>query len=538
MSIFVFFFGLTVPDIPEPLSGDRLSEISSGIEKKPVADTVYVLSSFSSDSQRATAVALQGLVARTSPAIFITSSALDGTYLKEIEQSGSVVSRTDENGSSWTLEKLIVKFRDCITDGGYILYREEGEGLNIATNYATLEGWLPVPVQLEQTAVNAGLVKKADISADNYSMAYISRFFTKHCSEFTGSFVIHQSTAVAGLRDFAIQQGAYVFYTDDDALTQQIFRKRVLDYFGDNAHILGWVKYEVAFVDSASEEGNMISPSDHSYNNSLLASLNVEFTPHRAEKTVYTDPTKHYVALVMSDGDNIQWVQNGYREFFTKIKLEKQFPLTWSFPPLLAELSPVTVKTVFDAAGSKDSFMSGVSGAGYMHPTQYPKAALAGFTDKTAALMLNSGLQYVQILDSTPENQLDEAKLMNCLGYYSRYDNIKGGILSLDPDRYAGGKGRLYVSDGKPFMTYRLSLWHPSGNMSEVTPAWLAEQAEIVNSYPADINSENGYSVINVHPWTVSVESLSYFVSLLDDHIVLVTVDEIMEMVQNHVIAP
>ena len=71
--------------------------------------------------------------------------------------------------------------------------------------------------------------------------------------------------------------------------------------------------------------------------------------------------------------------------------------------------------------------------------------------------------------------------------------------------------------------------------MSEVTHEWLDAQAETVNSYPADINSINGYSVINIHPWTISIDSLSYFVSKLDEDVVLVTVDELMDMIKTNV---
>ncbi|MBQ4604249.1 MAG: hypothetical protein IJB16_06560, partial [Clostridia bacterium] len=89
--------------------------------------------------------------------------------------------------------------------------------------------------------------------------------------------------------------------------------------------------------------------------------------------------------------------------------------------------------------------------------------------------------------------------------------------------------------NNKPFITYRLSLWHPDGEGATMTNEWLDEQAAIVNSYPADINSINGYSVINIHPWTVSIENLAYFVSQLDDGIVLVTLDELMAMIEKNV---
>ena len=63
----------------------------------------------------------------------------------------------------------------------------------------------------------------------------------------------------------------------------------------------------------------------------------------------------------------------------------------------------------------------------------------------------------------------------------------------------------------------------------------VKEQAGRINLYPADINSINGYSVINIHPWTISVENLEYFVNQLDDNVQLVTIDELMVMVEESV---
>ncbi|MBR3766902.1 MAG: hypothetical protein IKL10_01510 [Clostridia bacterium] len=539
ISIAVFFFNLTASNVPEAKSQDNFTELSDIFEEYTIGETVYILNSstFTSQNDRFTAIALQGLVAKVSPQIFVTSSSLDETYIKAIEETGTEISRSDENGNLWTLETLITKFKSYIKDGGYILYcaDESNKGLNIATNYATLNGWLPVPEELEDMAINAGLTMKKDISEDKYSAYYQWKFFEKNKQNFSKAAVIHQSQEITGLRDLAIQQGFYVFFTDDDIISELLFRRRVLNYFGDNTHILGWVKYEVAFVDSASKAGNMISPSDHSHNNSILASITCDIPEQKTTKNTYTDETKHYTALVMSDGDNMQWIQNGYSEYFGKLALEDNFPMTWSFPPILQDFSPVTAKTMYEAASDRDYFMAGVSGAGYMHPTQYPRKALIEFTDKTAAAMAKSDMEYVQILDDTPENELDEVKLINSLKYYTRYDNIKGGIISLDPARYAGGEGRIYFVDDKPFLTYRLSLWHPTGEKQNVTTEWLDEQADIVNSYPSDVHSINGYSVINIHPWSISTESLSYFASQLDDDVVLITLEELMDMINANI---
>lgn len=528
-----------INSIPAPKTETELLKIEKICKKFEISNKLYVIDcgTFKSIEERHLAVSLQGIVSKTKPQIYIITNDADREYLKAIEESGTKLIYQDKNGENWTIKTLLPLFIDYIGDKGYSLYKESenGEGLNIATNLATLNGWLPVHKNLEKLVTDAGLTLKEDLTDEEYSSKLQENFFDENKEHFNYNAVISLKYECTGLRDLAIQQGFYIFYIDDDENTTNL-RCKILDYAGKNTAVLGWGKYEVAYVNEASERGCYVLPSDHSHNNSVLASV-VADAPKQSNKTVktYTDTTKHYCALVFSDGDNIQWIQNGYAEYYKKLSLKKQFPITWSFSPTLYEFSPITADNVYNAATEKDYFIAGVSGAGYIHPSQYPADALESFTDKTAANMLVNNMEYVSILDSTPENFIKEKALCNSLEFYGRYDNIKGGVLSLDPERYQGGKGKVYFVNDKPFVSNRLSLWHPDGEGAEVTKEWLKEQAEIVNNYSADINTINGYTVINVHPWTIDIDDLSYFVSQLDENVQLVTVDELLTMIENNV---
>ena len=163
---------------------------------------------------------------------------------------------------------------------------------------------------------------------------------------------------------------------------------------------------------------------------------------------------------------------------------------------------------------------------------------VSAYSDLTAATMLKSGMTTMTLLDEI-NNELEFASYAHKLEYFARYDNIKGGILQVDPDPYTngygGGRGRVFFANDKPFVSVGYSLWHPSGDMSQVTEEWLKEQADVINTYPADINSINGYTVINVHPWTVSPASLRYFVQNLGDNIEVISADELVAAVTKNV---
>lgn len=525
--------------IPSPKTEKQLAELYDICKDYQVSDKLYVIDSatFKSTEERHLAVSLQGIVAKVEPQIFIITNEISYDYLDIISKSGVKLIFDDSKGEPWTVETLLDKFKPYITDYGYVLYRssEKAEGLNAATNLATLYGWLPVPLELQPLAEECKLELKEDFSDDEYNSKFQKEFFQKYKSEFEYNAVVSLRYEWTGLRDLAIQQGFYTFYIDDDEDGDSL-RGKILDYAGSGTTVLGWAKHEVPYVSQASKNGSMVIPTDHCHNNSFLASFKCDVPEQKHNKTKkYIDTSKHYVAIVFSDGDNVQWLQNGFNEYFEKLSSEEQFPMTWTVSPSLQEFSSVTASMIYSASTVNDYLIAGVSGAGYIHPTEYPLNALDDFTDITASSMLKSGLSYVSILDSTPNNLIEDKALEHRLEYYARYDNIKGGVLSLDPDKYQGGEGKVYFANGKPFVSNRLSLWHPDGEDALVTEEWLKEQADIVNSYPADMETINGYSVINVHPWSISVENLSYFVSQLDEDVQLVTLDELLTLVENNI---
>ena len=65
-----------------------------------------------------------------------------------------------------------------------------------------------------------------------------------------------------------------------------------------------------------------------------------------------------------------------------------------------------------------------------------------------------------------------------------------------------------------------------------VTEEWLDGIIADINAMPVAPDKEEGYTVVNVHPWTITMESLDYVVSKLGGHIELVYADELIEMIK------
>lgn len=202
--------------IPSPKTEKQLAELYDICKDYQVSDKLYVIDSatFKSTEERHLAVSLQGIVAKVEPQIFIITNEISYDYLDIISKSGVKLIFDDSKGEPWTVETLLDKFKPYITDYGYVLYRssEKAEGLNAATNLATLYGWLPVPLELQPLAEECKLELKEDFSDDEYNLKFQKEFFQKYKSEFEYNAVVSLRYEWTGLRDLAIQQGFYTFY--------------------------------------------------------------------------------------------------------------------------------------------------------------------------------------------------------------------------------------------------------------------------------------------------------------------------------------
>ena len=54
-------------------------------------------------------------------------------------------------------------------------------------------------------------------------------------------------------------------------------------------------------------------------------------------------------------------------------------------------------------------------------------------------------------------------------------------------------------------------------------------------NFDININSKKGYTVLNVHPWSTTIEHLDYLVSKLDSHVEIVKCDDFLKMIKNYI---
>ena len=490
---------------------------------------VYVMDfSAMTDEEKAVAVCLQGIVNRYEKSIVLDADNYM-SYVADKEQVRMDVYRATE------------RFLSLLD--GIALYKLDSHdvGINIAATYAAVNNVLGVPDVLADRFVAMGLAVVIDLRAIVGTNAERQKAVFDMCYDKLDKHgLVHQ--VVNGnnfhirLRDLGICNGWACVYTgesDDD----RAFRKYVLSRLEPNIPVYGWNDDEIAFIRDISEFGDYALPTDWSVNHSYFGRKNAELR-QRIHGDIERIPAgKHYVALVVSDGDNIQWLERDFAttgSFGQRLATPCDYKMSWTFSPSMAKICPDGANYVYDHAKA-DYFVSGVSGIGYANCLSYPREHLDEFTRQTAEAMERSDLSVVTLLDNIA-NTADEQFVQDRLHSYAKFDIIKGGIWELDPDRYGSGHGKVWWVDGKPFVSVRFTMWYPTGNMSDVTKAWLDEMAAQVNAMPVDPTSEDGYTVINIHPWTMNQQSIDYFVSRLDrNRTELVYADELIELMKRNV---
>ncbi len=530
-SIPVKFF----PKVTQAPSADELLAMEDIIDKYEIADEIYAVNiGGKSADERNMLMCLQGLVAKTKPQIYLFSGGIYKTYLDEIEASGKKIIYNDENGTPWAAKTLIEKFSSYISDGGYVLYSDSefAEGLNAATNFAIAKGWLPAAESMKETVEECGLVLKKDLTEEKYDYAFQRKYFNELRDSFNKKAVVHIKAEQIALRDLAIQQGYYCFYTGVDEAGKKYFRE-ILKSFGANTAVFGWVEQEKHCVAEASKMGCWVNPADWCTNNSILSSFGKDnIQPMSNEGKAYSDESKHYICLLFSDGDNCQWIQNGYSEFFETRRKYPDSNISWTFSPMVREFCPLMFEKVRKASDENNYPICGPSGAGYVLPSTYDPKALDGFSKLTASQMLKSGQRIYNCIDDY--TVFGDARTQYALSWFSRFDNIDGGLLYLDPGKYLAGGGKVWFCDDKPFVSTRLSLWADEG-YDGATDEWIKEKADTVNNYPVDIHSINGYSLVCIHAWTMKPDSIAKFIGMLDDHVVLLSAADFIATVGKNI---
>lgn len=417
---------------------------------------------------------------------------------------------------------------------GYIVYKKGDVSVNIAATLAGITGFLPVCEDDVDTYKALGLVEKFDVN--NAALTY-KWLFNIVMSELSTSGLIHQNYQSTGItnkfiKDYGICNKYFHIYYDEVSLIGNSFKKTLHKFLDDNCPIFGYTYNETNDVAFFSQYGQFIVPTDYTCNLTFLAAdafAGKTYDQPNDDSQLPAEQGKHYVAFVVSDGDNATYWQNT-AAFATNYmnaagRENDTFPVTWSMTPSLADLMPLVIENVYgNQANAYDYFCAPVSGQGYIDAgyfeAQNDGKYFADFVSKLDVYMQKADLSVVTVIGGTTQGDI-----VNVLSGYASCGSVNGGIVYEGSKYFGSYPGGVMWVNGKPFIVPRDSLW-------ETTPAYIAAR---INTYSTDITTIDAYSIINVHPWSHSYEDIRTIVGMLNDNVEVVSVDRLVNMMTDNV---
>jgi hypothetical protein len=294
-------------------------------------------------------------------------------------------------------------------------------------------------------------------------------------------------------RDMAAATGAAtVWLNTQDPAERDVLRKFFADMTAGEGIALGWYTTERSGIPTASEFGIGTMPADFFTSSTVFAGTDPRIQIPPVPKMPALE-NKAYIAIFISDGDNIQNTQHAIRMNWDRTaNLRGKVPLSWTIAPGLVDIAPGILNYYYSSATANDCFVTGPSGMGYLMPVntlEEPGAPVGdklrdpvrmnGYARMTEAYVQRAGLRVMTIWDDASPMQrqsyekhcrtLYGATVQNFKDVPSVASSVENGRLRFDKLKipYAGSFEHIHGD-----ITRNLRRW--DGN----SPLFLSYQAD------------------------------------------------------------
>jgi GxGYxYP putative glycoside hydrolase C-terminal domain/GxGYxY sequence motif in domain of unknown function N-terminal len=207
---------------------------------------------------------------------------------------------------------------------------------------------------------------------------------------------LNPSAHKAAAREYATALGAAVLWLDPNVAAEKTLLNSFLSSMGAGTVWMGWWTDEGSGVTAASAYGVATVASDWSTNLTVYGgtsrTVNVKGVPAKPALQ-----NKMYVAFIMSDGDNLQFVEH-YEHTLWKDAGRGQVPMGWTLSPAMLDAMPGILNYYYKSASANDALLSGPSGYGYTYPNNWTnQTQLDQFVAKTEDYTKRAGFRVVTV---------------------------------------------------------------------------------------------------------------------------------------------
>lgn len=373
-------------------------------------------------------------VSQTDPDLLFALAALQGIVNKKQPRIIFLNPGAGEGGQTWPKDMGLALapgspagvLRKYIGEAsGYVVYstRRCRQFSNLAATVAAVKGGIPVSDKLLHNLKSLGfdLPVLDDLTGlrlynalDVYGYLYDNVW--PECSH---RILFTQSPRhLYQMRDLAAATGSAAVWLDcrSSPAEKALYGKFLSDMEPGASVCAGWYTEERSGITAATGYGLSTVPSDYFENATVYAqNIPVQVRP----EPIWREPeNKAYIAVFVSDGDNIQYCQHYMRKYWDdNAGMRGKVAVNWTISPSLADIAPGIMNYYYTHAAEKDCFVSGPSGFGYAMPVNtldedIPCGVYAGSDEnfgKYCALsnryFERSGLRVVTVWDNLTESQ-------------------------------------------------------------------------------------------------------------------------------------
>lgn len=339
---------------------------------------------------------LKGIVNRKQPRIFSYEgdAAAEGPYTW-LQSLG--VSYTDNKTNTWN---VLTKYLSEVS--GLIVYDPaQIHTVNLATRLASDRNALIAAPSLLQKLTAApynlpvleDLRGKYDSKIQVYQTLYDNFWPQTDHRLLIG---LNPSAHKASLREYAVALGAVVIWLDPKVAEESTLLNKFLSSMPAGANYMGWWPEEQAGVTRVSSYGITTIASDFSTNLTFHSGMPRTVEPQLMPAKPALE-NKIYVAFIISDGDNLQYVEHLMRKLWKNAD-RGSVPIGWTLSPAMIDAMPGALNYYHKTATVNDNLISGPSGYGYTYPNNWPSAtALNDYVAKTEDYNARAGFRVITI---------------------------------------------------------------------------------------------------------------------------------------------
>lgn len=338
---------------------------------------------------------LKGIVNRTKPRIFSYEgdAFAEGPYTWLQSLGLSYTEHSDKWG-------LIAKYRNEIA--GLIVYDPaQIHTVNLATVLArNRRALIASPLLLSRlTAAPYNLPVLLDLRGQFSSKLQVYQtLYNTYWPNLNHRLLIGLNPDVhkAALREYATALGTAVIWLDPNIAAESSLLNSFLSSMPAGSNYMGWWPEEAPGVQRASQYGIATIASDWCSNLTMHSGTS---------RTVTVKPTppkpvlqnKIYVAFILSDGDNLQYVEHLMRKLWNNPD-RGSVPIGWTLSPAMLDAMPGALNYFYQTATDNDNLISGPSGYGYVYPNSFPnQQRLNQFVAKTEDYNRRAGFRVTTI---------------------------------------------------------------------------------------------------------------------------------------------